>query len=127
MYAPLLRCTPAPLRSCPCSAAFLCYDWLRTRSRFDKPVRPHMPTTQLTILKKNDLFSFLGLVSGQLVDDGEGAKPVTVVIKLDPREGQPLLKQFETNGEAMRNYEVAINTSVERGWSVVYRGVPLLG
>jgi len=86
-----------------------------------------MPTTQLTILKKNDLFSFLGLVSGQLVDDGEGAKPVTVVIKLDPREGQPLLKQFETNGEAMRNYEVAINTSVERGWSVVYRGVPLLG
>jgi hypothetical protein len=86
-----------------------------------------MPTTQLTILFKNDLFSFLGLVDAQLLDQGEEARPVTAVVKLDPREDQPLLKQFETSREAIRSYEAAITTSVERGWSVVYRGRPLLG
>ena len=86
-----------------------------------------MPTTQLTILTKNDLFSFLGLVQAQLLDPGESAKPVTAVIKLDPREDAPLLKEFDTSSEAIRDYQSAINTSVERGWSVVYRGTPLLG
>jgi hypothetical protein len=86
-----------------------------------------MPTTQLTILTKNDLFSFLGLVEAQLLDPSEEAKPVTAVIKLDPREDAPLLKEFSTSGEAIRNYKSAINTSVERGWSVVYRGEPLIG
>jgi hypothetical protein len=86
-----------------------------------------MPTTQLTILTKNDLFSFLGLVNAQLIDQDESAKPVTAVIKLDPREDGPRLKEFPTSGEAIRNYESAISTSVERGWSVVYRGVPLAG
>jgi hypothetical protein len=83
--------------------------------------------TQLVILAKNDLFSFLGLICGQLITPSQDARPVTAVIKLDPREGQPFLKQFKTTGEARRSYEAAINTSVERGWRVVYRGIPLWG
>ncbi len=85
-------------------------------------------TPFLTILTKNSMFSFLGIVRAEsLVDlDGE-TRPVTAVVKLDPREGEPLMKQFDTNSEALRNYEAAVNTSVERGWSVVYRGKPLFG
>ena len=46
--------------------------------------------THLTILTKNNLFSFLGLVRGQLVDEEDTSlKDVTAVIKLDPREGKP--------------------------------------
>jgi hypothetical protein len=86
-----------------------------------------MPMTHLTILTKNDLFTFLGLIRGQLIELGESLKPVTAVVKHDPREGEPWLKQFETGSEAIRSYEGAILTSVERGWSVVYRGMPLFG
>ncbi|MDX2029333.1 MAG: hypothetical protein SF339_01595 [Blastocatellia bacterium] len=87
------------------------------------------PSTTLTILKKNDIFSFLGLVRAELMDsdDEDVTTPITAVVKLDPREGEPLLKQYETRSEALRNYEEAINTSIERGWSVVYRGQPLFG
>jgi len=86
------------------------------------------PTTYLTILKKNTLFSFLGLVRAEeLVDTDGRTKPLTAVVKLDPREGQPIMKHFKTSGEAARSYEEAINTSVERGWSVVYQGAPLFG
>ncbi len=85
-------------------------------------------TTYLTILTKNSMFSFLGLVRAEeLVDTDGGTKLVTAVVKLDPREGQPFMKQFDTSGEAVRNYEDAINTSIERGWSIVYRGTPLFG
>jgi hypothetical protein len=84
--------------------------------------------THLTILTKNNLFSFLGLVRGQLLDEEDSSpKDVTAVVKLDPREGKPWLKQFETGGEAVRDYEVAVDTSLDRGWSVVYRGNPLMG
>lgn len=86
-----------------------------------------MMTTHLTILLKNDLFSFLGLVQAHTLDPDENVKHVIAVIKLDPREDAPLLKEFDTHGEAKRNYESAIKTSLERGWSVVYRGLPLLG
>jgi hypothetical protein len=86
------------------------------------------PTTYLTILTKNAMFSFLGLAPGADVVDTDGRrKPFTAVVKLDPREGQPIMKHFKTSGEAARRYEEAINTSVERGWSVVYRGGPLFG
>jgi hypothetical protein len=86
------------------------------------------PTTYLTILTKNAMFSFLGLVRAEeLVDTDDQAKPVTAVVKLDPREGQPIMKHFKTTGEAARSYEEAINTSIERGWSIVYRGAPLFG
>lgn len=86
------------------------------------------PKTCLTILTKNTMFSFLGLVRAEELIDTDGrTEPFTAVVKLDPREGQPILKQFETRSEAARNYEDAINTSVERGWSVVYRGAPLFG
>jgi hypothetical protein len=86
-----------------------------------------MPTTQLTILIKNDLFTFLGLIRGELLALGEEAQPVTAVVKHDPREGQPWLKQFASSGEAVRSYEGAITKSVARGWGVVYRGAPLQG
>ena len=86
------------------------------------------PTTYLTILTKNSMFSFLGLVRAEeLVETDGHTKPFTAVVKLDPREGQPIMKQFETRKEAVRNYEDAISTSVERGWSVAYRGTPLFG
>lgn len=86
-----------------------------------------VPQTYLTILTKNDIFSFLGLVRAQMVDSDGLTKPMAAVIKHDPREGQPILKQFPSGGEARRSYEEAINTSLERGWSIVYRGLPLEG
>ncbi len=93
-----------------------------------------MATTQLTILQKNGLFSFLGLIKAQelKLDELEDfleseARPKIAVVKLDPREGQPMLKQFETSREALSKYEDAISTSLERGWNVVYRGIPLRG
>ena len=85
------------------------------------------PTTYLTIMTKNSLFSFLGLVRAEMVDADDHAKPVTAVVKLDPREGQPVLKQFDTRSEAVRSYEEAVNTSIERGWRVIYRGRPMFG
>jgi hypothetical protein len=86
------------------------------------------PTTYLTILSKNAMFSFLALVRAEeLVDTDGQTKPFPAVVKLDPREGQPIMKHFKTTSEAARNYEDAVNTSVERGWSVVYRGAPLFG
>ena len=93
-----------------------------------------MATTQLTILQKNGLFSFLGLIKAQQLklDELEDfleseERPKIAVVKLDPREGQPMLKQFETSREALSKYEDAISTSLERGWNVVYRGIPLRG
>ncbi len=84
-------------------------------------------TTYLTILTKNSLFSFLGLVRAEMVDADDHVKPIIAVVKLDPRENQPILKQFETGSEALQNFEEAVNTSVERGWSVIYRGRPMFG
>ena len=95
-------------------------------------------STHLTIMTKNSLFSFLGLVKAELVQDEEdieidggdiriNGKRIIAIVKHDPREGQPFLKQYETSGEAMRNYEDAISTSLDRGWSVVYRGLPMFG
>ena len=81
--------------------------------------------TCITILTKHSLFSFLGLVRAQLVESDDETRPFTAIVKLDPREGQPLLKQFSSVGEAVRSYEDALSTSLERGWSVVYRGRPL--
>lgn len=85
--------------------------------------------TYLTIMTKHNLFSFLGLV-GLEANDIEGveiANPISAVVKLDPREGQPILREYSTRGEAVRQYQAAVTTSLERGWSVVYRGRPLLG
>lgn len=84
-------------------------------------------STLLTILTKNSLFSFLGLVRTEVVEVDEPSKSLTAIIKLDPREGQPFLKQYDTKTEAIRSYEDAINTSITRGWSIVYRGQPLHG
>ena len=84
-------------------------------------------TTHLTILTKNGLVSFLGLVRAEMVDSDSKTRSITAVVKLDPRENQPLLKEFDTRSEAIRNYEEAIKTSLERGWSIVYRGTPMFG
>jgi len=85
-------------------------------------------TTYLTILTKNSMFSFLGLVRAEALVDTDGlTKLITAVVKLDPREGQPLMKQFDTKSEALRNYDDAINTSIERGWGIIYRGAPMFG
>lgn len=90
-----------------------------------------MATTQLTILQKNGMFSFLGLIKAhQLKLDAlpeADLQQTSAVVKLDPREGQPILKQFDTNREAINKYQDAITTSIERGWEVVFRGTPLHG
>ena len=83
--------------------------------------------TYLTILTKNSIFSFLGLVRAEMVDADGDTRPLTAFVKLDPREGEPILKEFTTGIEARRHYEDAISTSIDRGWSVVYRGLPLHG
>jgi hypothetical protein len=95
-------------------------------------------STHLTILTKNSLFSFLGIVKAELVEDMDdiemdgsdikvNGKRIIAIVKHDPREGQPFLKQYETSGEALKSYEDAITTSLDRGWSVVYRGLPMHG
>jgi hypothetical protein len=84
-------------------------------------------TTYLTILTKNNFFSFLGFVRAEMVDADGHANRIAAVVKLDPREGQPFLKQFETRHEAIRSYEEAVSTSLERGWSIVYQGRPMSG
>ena len=85
-------------------------------------------TTHLTIMTKNTMFSFLGLVRAEeLVDPDGRTEPFTAVVKLDPREGQPIMKHFKTNSEAAHSYKEAVNTSVERGWNVIYQGAPLFG
>jgi hypothetical protein len=84
-------------------------------------------TTHLTILSKNQLFSFLGLVRSDQFGADDSNQTFTAIIKLDPREGQPLLKEFETHHAAIRSYQEAISTSIARGWFIVYRGQPLLG
>jgi hypothetical protein len=95
-------------------------------------------STHLTILTKNSLFSFLGLVKAELVQDEDdlefdgneikvNGKRIIAIVKHDPREGQPFLKQFDTSVEALKSYEDAITTSLDRGWSVVYRGLPMHG
>ena len=110
----------------------LCYD--ECAITLERVTESRMATTQLTILQKNGMFSFLGLIKAQQLKldeldsfrDAE-ARPTIAVVKLDPREGQPLLKQFETSREAMSKYEDAISTSLERGWTIAYRGMPLYG
>lgn len=85
------------------------------------------PKTHLTIMTKNSIFSFLGLVSAELTEEGGDGRAVTAVVKHDPREGQPFVRQFETGREALISYEEAISTSIDRGWSVIFRGTPNYG
>lgn len=85
------------------------------------------PSTHLTILSKNTLFSFLGLVHTQRPTSEEDGQAFTAIVKLDPREGQPILKEFTTYSEAFHSYHDAVDTSISRGWSVIYRGIPLNG
>jgi hypothetical protein len=101
---------------------------LKTTILMDDSLMNDKANPYLTILTKNSMFSFLGIVRAESLVDLDGqTRPVTAVVKLDPREREPLMKQYDTNSEARRNYEDAVNTSVERGWSVVYRGQPLFG
>jgi hypothetical protein len=80
-----------------------------------------MATTQLTILQKNGMFSFLGLIKAQELKLDEtfdpDPRPTIAVVKLDPREGQPMLKQFETGREALSKY----GTLTERQLSAVQK------
>jgi len=84
-------------------------------------------TTHLTIMTKKNMFSFLGLLGVQMMDSDDGGEPVNAVIKLDPREGQPVIKEYPTRKAAIQHYEEAITTSVSRGWQVIFRGVPQRG
>jgi len=89
--------------------------------------------TYTTIMTKHSLFSFLGLVGTERtakrepIDSDPESRFISAVIKLDPREGQPVLREYPTRGEAIRHYHDAVATSVARGWQVIYRGRPLWG
>jgi hypothetical protein len=66
-------------------------------------------STHLTILSKNDMFSFLGVVQTEADEEDEiDFQPMNAVIKQDPRDSQPFV-------------------SIERGWRIVYRGLPMFG
>jgi len=65
-------------------------------------------TTYLTIMSKNSMFSFLGLVGVEMIDTEDEVKPVIAVIKLDPREGQPIMREYPTRGEAIRQYRPGV-------------------
>lgn len=84
-------------------------------------------STYLTIMSKNDMFSFLGLVGLEMVDSNDTKGPITAVIKLDPREGQPVMREYPSRNEAIRQYRDAITTSEARGWQIIYRGHPIWG
>lgn len=84
-------------------------------------------TTYLTIMTKNSIFSFLGLVRAEMVDSDNRTRTITAVVKHDPRESQPMLKEFNTRSDAVRSFEEAVDLSIGRGWSVVYRGKPMYG
>ncbi len=73
------------------------------------------------------MFSFLGLLGLEMIDSDEEVKPVIAVIKLDPREGQPIMREYPTRNEAIRHYQEAITTSIDRGWNIIYRGSPIWG
>lgn len=85
-------------------------------------------STHLTLLSKNDMFSFLGVVQTEADEEDDfDFEPMNAVIKLDPRDSQPFVKEFETHREAVRSYRKAVDTSIERGWRVIYRGQPMFG
>ena len=89
--------------------------------------------TYTTIMTKHSLFSFLGLVGTERrvktepMESDYEPRFISAVIKLDPREGQPVLREYPTRGEAIRHYHDAVATSVARGWEIIYRGRPLWG
>ena len=89
--------------------------------------------TFVTILSKNGLFSFLGLIEtdGEEAIDPEAEEQemaqANAIVKLDPREEHSVVKQFSTRSGAIRAYQEAVSTSLDRGWSLVYRGNPLAG
>ncbi|MEP7273098.1 MAG: hypothetical protein ABI882_16485 [Acidobacteriota bacterium] len=86
-----------------------------------------MAKTYLTILEKNGVFSFLGLVEAEYPDGDPDEALVTAVVKLDPREEQTIVKQFPERNDAIRSYEQAVKTSIDRAWKVIYQGVPIRG
>jgi len=91
--------------------------------------------TFVTILSKNGLFSFLGLIETDVEEttdpfSEDSEKDVTqanAIVKLDPREENAVVKQFSSRNGAIRAYQEAITTSLDRGWALVYRGNPLEG
>ena len=84
-------------------------------------------TTYLTIMTKNGMFSFLGLIGGEMVDPDDELRPVSAIIKLDPRESEPVMREYPTRHEAIRQFNEAVETSVSRGWRVIHRGQPKWG
>lgn len=78
------------------------------------------PTSRVrtTILEKN---SMIGLLSIRSATDG------AAICKVDPREAFPALKVYDDPDLARKWFAKAIRTSVERGWRVLYDGLPLEG
>ena len=87
----------------------------------------------VTILSKNGLFSFLGLIETDveeaidLDEEEQEMAQANAIVKLDPREEHAVVKQFSSRTGAIRAYQEAVSTSLDRGWSLVYKGNPLAG
>jgi hypothetical protein len=81
----------------------------------------------ITILAKTGMYSILGITTAPVFDDSGELRAATTIAKLDPRENSPVYKPFDTANEATLHYQQAIDTSLERGWLVVYQGTPLRG
>lgn len=75
-------------------------------------------SVRTTILEKN---SMIGLLSIRSATDG------AAICKVDPREAFPSLKVYDDPELARQWFAKAVRTSVERGWRVLYDGLPLEG
>lgn len=75
-------------------------------------------SVRTTILEKN---SMIGLLSIRSATDG------AAICKVDPREAFPSLKIYDDPDLARQWFAKAIRTSIQRGWRVLYDGLPLEG
>lgn len=70
------------------------------------------------LMAKNDMIALLGLKVA-----AEGG----FIIRIDPRQSNPVAKEYEDADEAARWFGRSIATSKGNGWSVLYDGPPLFG
>lgn len=75
-------------------------------------------STRTAIMKKNDMVALLCLKTGIV-----GA----AICRVDPREAVPAVQLYKDAGVAADSFDRDLNTSISRGWSVVYDGLPLHG
>ena len=71
-----------------------------------------------TILYKE---GFLALLSFVKTEYGMG------IGHTNQKDGSGFVKQYDNERKMLTDYRNAINISVERGWEVVFKGIPMYG